>query len=140
MNNKELGNMGEKEIVSLVACPNCKNKLMRLPLNYPLVDIQCSACYFRAQVKTVNSSPKNISFGAGGEIMNKVLKSGYMVPPTFFNFKWNDGKSQEIRFYPFIPRINLRKYQLSKKARRANYKMFHYIGLDDLPFFIVFKK
>jgi len=136
--NKESGDLGEKEVVKLVSCPNCKKKLMLLPQNYPLVDVQCSACYFRAQVKTINSKPKNLSFGAGWEIMNKVLKSGYMVPPTFFNFKWKNH--QQIRFYPFIPRINLRKYQLSSKAKRANYKMFHYIGLNDLPYFIVFKK
>jgi len=139
-NNKKSGDLGEKEVVELVPCPNCKQKLMSLPQNYPLVDIQCSACYFRAQVKAINSKPKDISFGAGWEIMNKVLKSGYMVPQTFFNFKWNKGKSQEIRFYPFIPRINLRNYQLSPTARRANYKMFHYIGLTKLPYFILYKK
>ena len=136
--NKDSGTIGEKEVVEFIKCPNCKKKLMLLPKNYPLVDIQCTACHFRAQVKTINASPKNISFGAGWEIMNKVLKSGYMVPMTFFNFKW--GKHQEIRFYPFIPRINLRKYQLSEKARRANYKMFHYTGLNNLPYFVVFKK
>lgn len=140
MNNKESGNIGEKEIIELINCPNCKKKLMLLPPNYPLVDVQCTACNFRAQVKTINSKPKNISFGAGWEIMDKVLKSGYMIPPTLFNFKWEDGKHQEIRFYPFIPRVNIKKYQLSEKARRANYMMFHYTGLNDLPFFVVFKK
>lgn len=70
--------------------------------------------------------------------MNKVLKSGYMIPPTFVNFKWDNH--QEIRFYPFIPRLNIRSYQLSSKARRANYKMFHYIGMNNLPYFIVYKK
>jgi len=113
---------------------------MLLPPNYPLVDVQCTACNFRAQVKTVNSKPKNISFGAGWEIINKVLKSGYMIPPTFFNFKWLEGKRQEIRFYPFIPKINIKKYQLSKTARRANYKMFHYKGLNNLPYFVLYKK
>jgi len=43
MNNKETGDAGEKEIVRLVPCPNCKKKLMMLPANYPLVDIQCTA-------------------------------------------------------------------------------------------------
>lgn len=140
MNNKETGNKGELEIVEKVNCPNCKKKLMLLPPNYPLVDVQCTACHFRAQVKTINSNPKDITFGAGWEIMNKVLKSGYMVPPTFFNFKWNEEKNQEIRFYPFIPKINLQTYQLSEKARRANYKMFRYVGLNKLPFFILYKK
>ncbi len=140
MNNKESGDLGEKDIINLVPCPNCKKKLMLLPQNYPLVDVQCTACYFRAQVKTISSSPKDVSFGAGWEIMNKVLKSGYMIPPTFFNFKWNNGDNQEIRFYPFIPRLNLQSYKLSETAKRANYKMFRYVGLNKLPFFLVYKK
>lgn len=138
MGNKEVGDEGEREIVKHVPCPNCKKELMILPPNYPLVDVQCTGCIFRAQVKTVNSSPKNILFGAGWEIMNKVLKSGYMIPPTFFNFKWDNH--QEIRFYPFIPRINLENYQLSPKAKRANYKMFRYVKMNEIPCFVVYKK
>lgn len=74
--------------------------------------------------------------------MDKVLKSGFVTPPIFANFKWKEKgeEKQEIRFYPFIPKANLRKYKLSEKARRANYWMFNYIGLDKLPFFIVYKK
>ena len=138
MNNKEHGDIGEQEVVDKVPCPNCKKKLMLLPQNYPLVDVQCTGCTFRAQVKTVNSRPKNVLFGAGWEIMSKVLKSGYMIPSTFVNFKWKDH--QEIRFYPFIPRVNIRNYQLSPTARRANYKMFHYIGMNSLPYFVVYEK
>lgn len=138
MSNKEIGNNGEKEIIELVSCPNYKKKLMPLPVNYPLVDVQCTGCIFRAQVKTVNSKPKSLIFGAGWEIMNKVLKSGFMIPLTFVNFKWAD--SQEIRFYPFIPKINLESYQLSPEAKRSNYKMFHYKNIDKLPYFIVYKK
>jgi hypothetical protein len=137
MSNKEYGDIGECDVIEKIPCPNCKKKLMILPPNYPLVDVQCTGCIFRAQVKTVNSKPKNVLFGAGWEIMNKVLKSGYMIPPTFVNFKWNGH--QEIRFYPFIPRMNIRNYQLSSKARRANYKMFHYVGMNNLPYFIVYK-
>ena len=47
---------------------------------------------------------------------------------------------QEIRFYPFVAKKNLRKYQLSAKARRANYWMFCYTGLDKLPYFEMYKK
>ncbi len=138
MTNKIKGNIGENEVVDKVKCPNCHKKLMLLPPNYPLVDVQCTACHFRAQVKTIHSKPKDVTLGAGWEIMNKVLKSGYMVPATFLNFKWGDN--QEIRFYPFIPRINLKKYQLSPTAKRANYKMFHYKGMNKLPHFVVYKK
>ena len=72
--------------------------------------------------------------------MEKVLKSGYMIPALFANFKWEEnGKpKQEIRFYPFIPKVNLNKYQLSPTARRANYRMFHYKEMDKLPFFVAY--
>ncbi len=113
-----------------------------LPPNYPLYDVQCSGCSFRAQVKTNRSKPKSVVFGAGWQIMNKVLKSGYMTPPLFLNFKWAEGEvpRQEIRFYPFVPKKNLSHYRLSKTARRANYEMFTYTHIDTLPYFLAYKK
>ncbi len=113
---------------------------MTLPRNYPLYDVQCTGCSFRAQVKTNNSRPKDEIFGAGWEIIDKVLKSGFMVPPLIANFKWSEKgkKRQRILFYPFVPRGNLRKRQLSAKARRANYKMFNYVGLNKLPRFVLY--
>lgn len=140
--NKQFGDEGEKEVVDLVPCPNCGKELMLLPPNYPLFDVQCSGCSFRAQIKTNKSKPKAVMFGAGWEIMDKVLKSGYMVPSLIANFKWEDktGEHQEIRYYPFVPKKNLHSYQLSETARRANYKMFRYTGLDNLPHFILYEK
>ena len=140
--NRQLGDKGEREIVNLVSCPNCGKKLMLLPPNYPLYDIQCTGCSFRAQIKTNNHAPSAVIFGAGWQIMEKVLKSGFITPSMFANFKWKDkkGAHQEIRFYPFVPKNNLRKYKLSEKARRANYWMFNYIGLDNLPFLVVYQK
>jgi DNA-directed RNA polymerase subunit RPC12/RpoP len=112
--NKESGDIGEKDVVEKVPCPNCKKPLMQLPNNYPLYDLQCKGCSFRAQVKTSNSKPKNIVRGAGWDIIDKVLKSGFMIPPLFINFKWKekDKEKQTIIFYPFIPKANLKKYQL----------------------------
>ena len=140
--NKESGNSGEQEIVDLIPCPNCCKKLMKLPPNYPLYDVQCTGCSFRAQVKTNQSKPKAVVFGAGWQIMNKVLKSGYMTPPLFLNFKWIEKsiKKQEVRFYPFVPKKNLSNYRLSETARRANYEMFTYTGMDKLPNFLVYEK
>ena len=141
MSNKTTGTEGENNVCRLVPCPNCHKPLMTLPPNYPLFDLQCTGCSFRAQVKTVSGKPKNVLFGAGWDIMEKVLKSGYMIPPVFINFQWIDklGKHQEIRFYPFVPKVNIRKYQLSPRAHRANYKMFHYTGMADLPYFVVYQ-
>jgi hypothetical protein len=140
--NKKSGDEGEREIVTLVKCPNCGKSLMTLPPNYPLYDVQCTGCMFRAQVKTNLCPPKGVVFGAGWQIMDKVLKSGYMVPALFLNFKWTTkGKRhQQIRFYPFVPRKHLLKYKLSEKARRANYWMFNYIGMDKLPYLTLFTK
>jgi len=140
--NRAAGDIGEKEVVRLVLCPNCSKKLMLLPSGYPLFDVQCTGCSFRAQVKTNQSKPKREIFGAGWQIMEKVLKSGFITPSMIANFKWKDktGNHQEIRFYPFVPKKNLKKYQLPPTARRANYWMFNYIGLDSLPYFVVYKK
>lgn len=140
--NKYAGDVGEKEVIDLVPCPNCSKKLMVLPPSFPLYDVQCTGCSFRAQVKTNNSKPKKIIFGAGWDIINKVLKSGFITPPLIVNFKWAEkGKQkQQIRFYPFVPKLHLKKHQLSSTARRANYWMFNYIGLDKLPHFILYTK
>lgn len=140
--NKQFGDAGEREVVELIACPNCSKELMLLPPNFPMCDVQCSGCNFRAQIKTNRSKPKKEIFGAGWDVTEKVLKSGYLMPPLIANFKWSDktGDHQEIRFYPFIPRKNLKMRQLAETARRANYKMFNYRDLDSLPHFVLHKK
>jgi len=136
MNNKEEGKRGEEEVVLNVPCPNCLRKMMLLPSNFPLYDVQCTACNFRAQVKTNNCKPKSVIFGAGWKIMEKVLKAGFLMPPLFVNFKWKEDckARQEIRFYPFVPKNCLKHYKLSGKARRANYEMFRYEELDRIPY------
>jgi len=138
--NKKTGDIGEGEVVKFIPCPNCGKRLMRLPEGYPLYDVQCTGCVFRAQVKTNNTKPKGVVFGAGWQIMDKVLKSGFISPPLFLNFKWvEEGRArQEIHFYPFIPKRCLRKYKLSPTARRANYLMFRYEGLNKIPHFILY--
>ncbi|MFH1306368.1 MAG: DpnI domain-containing protein [Candidatus Micrarchaeota archaeon] len=132
-----IGKKGEQDVVAKVKCPNCNKKLMLLPPNYPLCDVQCTGCIFRAQVKTNNSKPKNEIFGAGWEILEKVLRSGYIMPPLITNFIWAEKgkKYQKILFFPFIPKSNIKKRILSPTARRANYKMFNYIGILKLPHF-----
>ena len=140
--NKRAGDDGEDDIVKTIPCPNCGKELMKLPPSFPLYDVQCTGCSFRAQVKTNLCKPKSVVFGAGWEIMDKVLKSGFLTPSLFLNFKWeeNDEQKQEIRFYPFVPKKNLKKYKLSEKARRANYWMFRYEGMNNLPYFICYER
>jgi len=78
--NRLAGDVGEAEIVKLVPCPNCSKPLMSLPRNYPMYDVQCTGCTFRAQVKTNNSKPKSQIFGAGWDIIEKVMKAGFVIP------------------------------------------------------------
>ncbi len=139
MNNRQAGSQGEQEVIDLISCPNCGNKLVLLPTGFPMYDVQCSRCMFRAQIKTVNSRPRTSIFGAGYDIYEKVLKAGYLSPPLIINFRWesDDAFSREIRFYPFIAKGNILKYQLSPTARRANYKMFKYVKLDKIPYLVL---
>ncbi len=139
--NHVSGDTGEKEVVELVKCPNCLKRLMLLPPSYPLYDVQCTACSFRAQIKTNSCKPKSIVYGAGWEIIDKVLKSGYITPPLILNFKWSEkGENyQEIRFYPFIPKINLKKRFTTIKKSGRELWMFDYIGLNKLPFISLYE-
>lgn len=142
MSTTENGDLGETEVIKLIPCPNCNKKLMLLPRSFPLCDVQCEGCHFRAQIKTSNGKPRSIVFGSTWNITEKVLKAGYIMPPLFVNFKWNEkgNDRQEIRFYPFVPKKNLRQRTLSETAKRAGLKMFDFIGLDKLPYFTLYEK
>jgi len=140
--NKITGDKGELEVIKLVACPNCNRKLMLLPNSYPLFDIQCKGCFFRAQVKSTNGSkPHDVIRGAGWEIMNKVLKAGSLVPPLIVNFKWTEKgkKKHEIRFYPFIKKTHLNHYVANIKSRERKYKMFNY-NLKGAKYYVLYSK
>lgn len=142
ISNKVTGDKGELEVVRLVKCPNCKRELILLPNSYPLYDVQCTGCSFRAQVKTNNTSPKSVIFGATWEIMDKVLKAGFTAPPLVANFKWTEKgrKKQAILFYPFIPRGHLRKRFTTIKKTGRKLWMFNYVNLHELPSMELYSK
>ena len=142
MSTTENGNQGELEVIELVPCPNCGKRLKLLPPSFPMADVQCEGCHFRAQIKTSNGKPKSVVFGSTWNVTQMVLKAGYLLPPLFLNFKWveNAVDRQQILFYPFVPKKNLRQRTLSPNAVRAGLKMFDYIGLDKLPHFVVYVK
>lgn len=139
LSKRELGDIGEQEVCELIPCPNCSKQLVKLPKGFPMYDVQCSGCMFRSQVKTVKSKPKNTIFGAGWDIYEKVLKAGFLAPSLIVHFIWESDKGicREVRFYPLIAMGNIKKYQLSSSARRANYKMFKYVKLDKIPHFVL---
>jgi hypothetical protein len=138
---QEYGDAGEKEVASLVPCPNCHKPLMTMPKNYPLIDVQCTACIFRAQVKSSSSSPlkAEVVRGSGWDIMDKTIKSGYLIPPVIVNFKWTENTQfhQEIRFYPFLNRQNLVQRLADIKSANRKYKMFDY-SIKDLPYITLY--
>jgi hypothetical protein len=69
--------------------------------------------------------------------MSKVLKSGFLVPPLIVQFIWTENRRHQrsIRFFPFVPKSNLKHYRLSANARQADYAMFVYADLLTLPGF-----
>jgi len=133
------GKAGELAVVRVVPCPNCQSKLMLLPPGFPLFDVQCTRCMFRAQVKTVRrvAPPKDQIFGAGWDVLEKTLKTGQLIPPLILNFEWTDSKTGEVRhevyFYPFLTKDNVRKRERSEGGQRPGYKEFNYVGLLNVP-------
>lgn len=138
---KIAGDTGEKEVVDLVKCPNCSRKLMLLPTSFPLNDVQCTGCHFRAQIKSVRSKPKDVIRGAGWDIMAKVLKAGFLVPPLIVNFAWEERTvlHREVRFYPFVKKTNLSKYIANIHGGKRRYRMFNY-SLKGLPFLVLYQR
>ncbi len=131
------GKAGEEAVVEVVRCPNCQSKLMLLPPGFPLFDVQCTRCMFRAQIKTVRAAPpKDQIFGAGWDVLEKTLKSGQLIPPLLLNFQWVDGATNEPRhevyFFPFLTKDNVRRRQ-RKSGQRSGYKEFNYVGLINVP-------
>jgi hypothetical protein len=103
MSYKAYGTEGEKEVISLIKCPNCQKELMSLPESFPLCDALCSACHFRTQIKTSSSNPyksKTVR-GSGWDIMEKSLKAGGLIPSLIVNYKW-DEEDQKNRKLDFI--------------------------------------
>ena len=131
--SKLAGRTGEKDIVKTVRCPNCGRRLMQLPEGYPLFDVQCTGCVFRAQVKVNNCKTKDQIFGSGWDIMEKNLRIGQLIPPLIVKFHWREGRQSKevILFFPFLTKANLKQKKRSQYGLRPGYKEFNYVGLMD---------
>lgn len=128
---KDRGDRGEADVVRRVKCPNCDSALMKLPPSFPLYDVQCTRCLFRAQVKSAGCPPKSEVFGSGWNILEKNRRVGHMIPPLIVNFHWTVGgrTSREVYFFPFLTRVNLRPRERSVRGKRPGYREFNYIQL-----------
>ena len=131
----ESGSRGEREIIEMVPCPNCSSSLMGLPKSFPLFDVQCTRCLFRAQIKTARCPPKSEIFGAGFDILDKSLKAGQLMPPLIAHFHWTDtatgAERREVYLFPFLTKRNIRMRTRSDKGARPGYREFNYINLFD---------
>jgi len=104
---------------------------MPLPPQFPIYDVQCTRCLFRAQVKTVGEKPRGVLFGAAFEIVERNKRTGQLPAPLIANFRWrSDGRwKQEIYFFPFLTQANVRSRRRSKDGARTGYREFNYVGL-----------
>jgi hypothetical protein len=136
--SKDHGDRAEAYVVARIRCPNCKARLFRLPQSFPMYDVQCSKCLFRAQVKSASCKPKSQIFGGGWSMMEKNLRTGHFVPPLIVTFRWRSSKGATrhvVMFFPFLTRENLRKRTRSDNGSHPGYKEFNYVNLlrDDVP-------
>jgi hypothetical protein len=132
---QDSGDEGQKIVCELIRCPNCDAKLIQLPKNFPIYDVQCSGCLFRAQVKSsYNFNGKKIT-GSGWNVMNHAMKSGMVIPPVILNTK------TEIRFYPYIPKVCVvkRKKPATFKSGRNPHWMFDY-EVSELKYYVLLNK
>ncbi len=140
--NRERGTLGEKDVIRKVRCPNCGKKLRLLPVGFPLFDVQCVACVFRAQVKTNNGSPRNEIFGSGYTVLRHSMAIGQLIPPLIANFVWSEGRSarQLIVFYPMITKRNIRTRKRGAGGSHPGYEEFNYIGMKDAPSQVLYER
>jgi hypothetical protein len=86
MSRSQSGAQAELFVVAHVTCPSCAQPLRPLPANYPLYDVDCSRCLFRAQVKRVLAGPRDRIRGASWDVVSHHLKTGHLLPPMFACF------------------------------------------------------
>jgi len=113
-----------------------------IPTGFPLYDLDCTRCLFRAQVKRILSPPRNRIRGASWEVLNHHLKTGQLVPPIFACFGWKTGEPtpQIIFFFPFVPATHLRKRVLSENHATPGRKMTEYERMLELPKMTVWER
>jgi len=133
--HRSAGDVGEAYVVRRIRCPHCNKRLIRLPAGFPLFDVHCEGCVFRAQVKTNNAKPRNEIFGAGYDVLQHFQKSGQLIPPLIVVFRWREGSAarERVVFYPFLTTRNLRKRVRGASGSRPGYREFNYVDLETAP-------
>lgn len=135
-----LGEEAERFIAEHVPCPSCGSALRQLPPGYPLFDIQCSACLFRAQVKRVQEKPRSRLRGGSWSVVSTYLRTGQLLPPMFVCFEWPRSQHEpgSVYFFPLVPAKNVAKRVLSDQHKTdAGRAMAEYRDMLSLPYQIV---
>ena len=131
-----LGEAAEQLIADRVPCPSCGSALQQLARGYPLFDIQCSKCLFRAQVKRVHEPPRSRLRGGSWNVVNTYLRTGQLLPPMFVCFGWPRllAEPSAIYFFPIVPAKNVTKRVLSETHKTdAGRAMVEYRDMLSLP-------
>lgn len=135
-----LGEEAERFVVEHVRCPSCGSPLRQLPSGYPLFDLQCSACLFRAQVKRVQEKPRSRLRGGSWSVVSTYLRTGQLLPPMFVCFDWPRAQAEPgaVYFFPLVPAKNVVKRVLSPQHKTdAGRAMAEYRDMLSLPYQIV---
>lgn len=135
-----LGEEAERFVVEHVRCPSCASPLRRLPPGYPLFDLQCYRCLFRAQVKRVQEKPRSRLRGGSWNVVSTYLRTGQLLPPMFVCFDWPRSQPEPgcVYFFPLVPAKNVVKRVLSNQHRTdAGRAMAEYRDMLSLPHEVV---
>ena len=139
MSNAARGTEAENFVVAHVPCPSCAQALRKLPAGYPLYDVDCTRCLFRAQVKRVLEKPRSRVRGASWEVTNHHLRTGNLIPPMFVCFGWKTDAAAPtaIYFFPLVPATHVQPRTLSKRHATPGRRMTEYVRMLDLPYAVV---
>ena len=110
--------------------------MQQLAPGYPLFDVQCSRCLFRAQVKRVQERPRNRLRGGSWNVVNTYLRTGQLLPPMFVCFDWPRSELEpgSVYFFPLVPARNVSKRVLSEAHKTdAGRAMVEYREMLSLP-------
>jgi hypothetical protein len=138
--NARLGRQAEDFVVEHLSCPSCASLLRPLPPGYPLYDVECVRCVFRAQVKRVRAQPRDRIRGGSWTILSHHLKTGHLLPPMFVCFGWpaSEDRPSTVWFFPLVPAVNVRPRKLSENHKTAAGRlMTEYERMRELPHMVL---
>jgi hypothetical protein len=135
------GAQAERFVVQYLSCQSCGSSLRELPVGYPLFDVECVRCLFRAQVKRVKAGPRDRLRGGSFDLVSHHLKTGHLLPPLFVCFGWETGAATpgEVWFFPLVPAKNVKARILSERHSTPGRRMAEFVGMRALPHSVIWR-